>query len=124
MDPMIREVANMVLRWLHVLFAITWVGYAYFIVHTWTPVSMALSPEQRKDVAVPLMARVIPLFRTVAGLTWLTGLGLLGLVYYHGGLMVGADGGSTGMAIGVGLAALLFSFFVYDGVYKALGTMG
>jgi uncharacterized membrane protein len=125
MDPMVREVANVALRWLHVLTAIAWVGYAYFVVHAWTPVSLGLTPEQRKDVAVPLMLRIIPFFRAVAGLTWLTGLALLGLVYWGGGLMVGADGGSTGMAIGVGLVALLFAFFAYDGVYKSpLGAMG
>jgi uncharacterized membrane protein len=125
MDPMVKEVGNVVLRWLHVLFAITWVGYAYFIVHAWTPVSMKFSPEIRKVVGPPVLERVVPFFRAVAVLTWLTGLILLGLVYHGGGLMVSAEGGSAGVAIGIGIVAMLFSFFAYDAVYRSpLGAMG
>ena len=125
MDPLIHEVTNVALRCLHVLFAIAWVGYAYFIVIAWTPVSLRLAPEIRGTVGPALIERVLPFFRLVAVLTWLTGVLLLGLVYWHGGLMVSAAGGSSGAAIGAGLAAVLFSFFAYDGVYKSpLAAMG
>jgi uncharacterized membrane protein len=125
MDPLVQEVTNVALRWLHVLFAIAWVGYAYFIVISWTPVSLKLAPELRGAVGPLLIERVLPFFRLVAVLTWVTGVLLLGLVYWHGGLMVSAAGGSSGAAIGAGVAALLFSFFAYDGAYKSpLGKMG
>lgn len=125
MNPTVFELTNGALRWLHVLVGIAWVGYAYFFLLSWGPVSLALQPEHRKAIGPALIERALPFFRGVAILTWLTGLLLLGLVYYHGGLMVGADGGSKGLAIGVGLAAMLFAFFPYDGLYKSpLGAMG
>jgi uncharacterized membrane protein len=125
MDPLISEIGGFALRWLHVLFGIAWVGYAYFLLLGWGPVAVQLEAPVRNTVAPKLLARIMPFFRVVAGLTWLTGLLLLGLVYHGGGLMVSAGGGSAGMAIGVGVVAMLFSFFVYDGVYKSpLGAMG
>jgi uncharacterized membrane protein len=125
MDPVVQEIANLVLRWLHVLTGIAWVGYAYFLLLSWSQVSLQLAEPVRKAVAPLLIQKVLPFFRVVAVLTWVTGLLLLGLVYHHGKLMVGADGGSAGMAIGVGMMAMLFAFFFYDGLYKSpLAAMG
>lgn len=119
MDPFISEVVTFALRWLHVLVGIAWVGYAYFLVLAWAPVSLQLEPAVRKAVTPHVITRVLPFFRAVAILTWVTGLLLLGLVYHAGGLMVSAGGGSAGMAIGVGVVALLFSFFPYDLLFKS-----
>lgn len=119
MNPMVYEVTTAALRWLHVLVGIAWVGYAYFFLLTWAPVSLALQPEHRKAIGPALIERALPLFRAVAVLTWLTGLLLLGLVYHYGGLMVGAEGGSKGLAIGVGFTAMLLAFFPYDALYKS-----
>ncbi len=125
MDPLVTEVGSFALRWLHVLFGIAWVGYAYFLLLGWGPVAAVLEPPIRKAVAPKLITRITPFFRAVAGLTWLTGLLLLGLVYHAGGLMIPAGGGSAGLAIGVGVAAMLLPFFVYDAVFRSpLGAMG
>lgn len=125
MDPMVQEVVNAVLRWAHVVGGIAWVGYAYFFVLTWGPIAAGLSPEVRGAVAPQLVERAVPLFRAVALSTWLTGVLLLGTVYHAGGLMVPPHGGSVGLSSGAGLAALLGSFFVYDGLYKSpLGRAG
>lgn len=124
MDPMVGEVLNLALRWLHVLCGIAWLGYAYFLLVSWAPMSLKLETPTRKSVTPVLITQVMPFFRAVAVLTWLSGVGLLGLVYWAGGLMLSPNGGS-GVAIGAGLGAMLLSFFVYDAVFKSpLGSMG
>jgi uncharacterized membrane protein len=54
-----------------------------------------------------------------AGLTWVTGFALLGIVYYGGGALT-VPGQSVGLAMGVGLAALPVAYLLYELVWTAL----
>jgi uncharacterized membrane protein len=118
------EWLNLAIRWFHVFVGILWVGTTFYF--TWLDGRLAeegrvwmvhsggfYSVEKQKVVgALPRLHW----FRWEAALTWLSGVLLLGLVYYHGGLMVDADVAdiSAGKAIGIGFGAMILAWPVYD----------
>lgn len=103
-DPTISEWLNLIFRWVHVFAGIMWVGTTYYF--TWLDARLS---EEEKAVAntgqagqiwmvhsggfyvvekrkVPdLASRTLHWFRWEAGTTWLSGMGLLIVVYYVGG---------------------------------------
>jgi len=69
----------MLLRWLHFVAGITWIGLLWF--YNWMngPFSSSLEPEVRSKVVPQLMPRTLWWFRWGAAFTWLTGV-----VYAYG----------------------------------------
>jgi uncharacterized membrane protein len=65
-----------VLRWLHILSAIIWVGLGYFFVLVGVPWQAALPPETRRQASPPLMRRALWWFRWSSVYTVFFGLGL------------------------------------------------
>ncbi|HVR42352.1 MAG TPA: urate hydroxylase PuuD [Thermoanaerobaculia bacterium] len=122
------ETLNLALRWIHVFAAILWIGQTYLF--TWLDRRFETAEEEDpKQVWMvhsggfyvvekrsrPDFARRLNWFRWEAALTWLSGLGLLIVVYYAGGLMV--DPGSeltSPRAIALGIALLPIGWIVYD----------
>ena len=124
-------------RWAHVFAAILWVGSTYFF--TWLDGRLS---EEEKEAERPAAAgekpqvwmvhsggfyvverrkaaelsRRLHWFRWEAALTWLSGMLLLVLVYYAGGLMVDRDvrdiSNTTAVVVGVGV--LVAGWVVYD----------
>jgi uncharacterized membrane protein len=66
-----------------------------------------------------LALRAHTFLRAAAGLTLLTGIGLLGIVYYGGGALTSGSQ-SAGLAMGVGMAVLIAGWFFYDAVWMRL----
>jgi uncharacterized membrane protein len=131
MDFDLTEWLNLALRWFHVFAAILWVGTTFYF--TWLDGRLAeegrvwmvhsggfYAVEKQKITGAPPK---LHWFRWEAAFTWLSGIVLLALVYYHGGLMVDADVAdiSAGKAIGIGVAVLFFGWPVYDLLANALG---
>jgi uncharacterized membrane protein len=119
------EWLNLVARWVHVFAGILWVGQTYYftwldgrlheeenvwMVHSGGFYSVEKKPSPKIDPAR------LHWFRWEAALTWLSGVVLLVLVYYMGGLMVDADVAdiSTGRAVGIGVGAIVLAWIVYD----------
>jgi uncharacterized membrane protein len=100
---MIGELHHLVLRWLHVMAAMLWIG------HLWSTVFGRGRPPVRSDLFM----------RAASGVTWLTGLALLIWVYYAGGALT-TPTQSWGMALGVGLAVILLSWLLYDALWTWL----
>jgi uncharacterized membrane protein len=75
--------------------------------------------DTKKKVVPELIPRALYWFRWGAAYTWITGFLLLGIVYYMGGAMV-EDQSQKGMATGVGIAALLIGWGIYDALWKAM----
>jgi uncharacterized membrane protein len=69
-----------------------------------------------KHQAPPVLPRALHWFRWEAALTWMSGMGLLLLLYYAGGLLVDDRVADIGMvaAGSIGLALLVSSWFAYD----------
>jgi uncharacterized membrane protein len=65
---------QLLLRWVHFLAGITWVGIGYFLVLAGIPWQRELTPELRSRVAPPLMRRAWWWFRWASVVTVLAGL--------------------------------------------------
>jgi len=136
LNPFLNEWLNLVFRWVHVFAGIMWVGTTYYF--TWLDARLS---EEEKAVAntgsgaqlwmvhsggfyvvekrkVPdLVSRTLHWFRWEAGMTWLSGLALLILVYYiGGGALVDPDVRdiSLGVAVGIGVGLFIVAWVVYD----------
>ena len=72
----------------------------------------------KKAVVPELMPRALYWFRWGAAWTWFTGLILLLVVFYHGGLTFD-DGGDWGLSAFVMIAVTFLGVFIYDFIYKS-----
>jgi uncharacterized membrane protein len=134
----IPEWLNLLLRWVHVFAAILWVGTTYYF--TWLDGQMQRMESKGgadgkgavwmvhsggfytvvKQKALGVPAGELHWFRYEALITALSGLMLLVLVYYHGGLMVDPiDPKVTPIqATLIGVGTLIFGWVAYDGLAR------
>ena len=112
------DTMNALFRWLHILAGVVWIGMLYFFNWVNGPFAATMDGETKKKVVPELMPRALFWFRWGAAWTWVTGLLLLMLVFYHGGIMFDGDRGWTPGAI----VMVLFVFvapFLYDALQKS-----
>jgi len=67
------DTEQIVLRWVHFVGGITWIGLLYFFNLVSMPVLKELDPSTRIRVTPPLMLKALWYFRWAAVLTWLAG---------------------------------------------------
>ena len=127
MDFPLSEWLNLLVRWFHIFAGILWIGSTWYFV--WLDKALHAVPGQGvtmvhsggfysvgklKDPKVD--PSQIHWFRFETLFTWLSGLCLLGIVYYWGGLLV--DGAlPEGQAMAAGVASLVVAWFVYDTIW-------
>ena len=110
---------SLLIRWLHVIAGITWIGHLYFFNFVNVPLQGALDDASKKLVNPKLMPRALWWFRWGAMITFLAGVVLFTITYmYTPGVGFGptstfiADGALTGRAIwilfGMGLATIMW----------------
>jgi uncharacterized membrane protein len=140
MPPEVSEWSNLILRWIHVLAGIYWIGQTYFF--TKLEGRMALDEDLAKKsgrgpqvwlvhsgsfslVEKQSSPKMVPAkfywFRWEALFTWISGFLLLGLLYYSGGLLLDDSVSSIGMGTGVAicLGTLVLGFALYEGIYRS-----
>lgn len=106
-------------RWIHVVAGVMWIGHLYFFNFVNAQVAPTLDAEAKKKVVPELMPRALYWFRWGAAYTWVTGVLLLLLVYYHGGIVFNL--GTQWNAIGIVMIALVFvAPFIYEALYKTV----
>ena len=140
MPPAVSEWANLILRWIHVLASVFWIGQTYYF--TKLEGRMALDEEaargaargpqvwmvhsgsfsvMEKQTSPKMLPAKLYWFRWEALISWVSGFLLLGLLYYSGGLLlddsVSKIGMGTGVAIGIG--TLFLGFAVYDQLWMS-----
>ncbi len=132
---------NLAIRWTHVITGIAWIGTSFYF--NWLDSRLKPPTEPRQgiegelwmvhsggfyrvekiDVAPESIPKELHWFKWEAGFTGITGLLLLALIYYHGADLFLIDpsvadiGPAT--AIGISIAALVVSWFVYDGIWQS-----
>lgn len=111
------DIMQGVFRWLHVLAGVMWIGHLYFFNFVNGPFGKTLDADSKKKVVPQLMPRALYWFRWGAAYTWITGILLLGLVYYMGA-MLPADGKM--MTLGRGLTIVLILPFIYDVLWSTV----
>ncbi|MCX8073461.1 MAG: urate hydroxylase PuuD [Candidatus Binatia bacterium] len=115
----VMAVLESLFRWLHVLFGILWIGHLYFLNFVNASFEATLDADAKKKVIPELRPRVLFWFRWGAAFTWITGVLLLLLVYYHGGALF--DHGSNWSFGAVLMIVLVFAApFIYDALVKSV----
>ena len=113
------DILNALFRWLHILAGVIWIGMLYFFNWVNGPLQGTLDGPTKQKVVPELMPRALFWFRWGAAWTWITGVLLLVIVYYHGGLMFDGDGGSRFVAAHVVILLTLLAPFLYDALQKS-----
>lgn len=108
-----------IFRWMHVFVGIIWIGHLYFFNWVNGQTAAKLDGPTKKAVVPELMPRALFWFRWGAAWTWITGVTLLLIVYYHGGQALAA-----GEGWGVGPIAMIAVTFLGVFVYDALWSSG
>jgi uncharacterized membrane protein len=116
MDSM--DVTQGLVRWLHIVAGVLWIGLLYFFNFVNGPFAATMDGDTKKKVVPELMPRALYFFRWGAAYTWVSGLILLFVVFYHGGLMVGPGGEPNPMAHSA-LAFVLIGPMLYDLLFKS-----
>lgn len=71
------------IRWLHIVAGILWIGMLYFFNFVNGFVAAKLDGDAKKKVVPELMPRALFWFRWGAAWTWISGFILLAVIYYH-----------------------------------------
>ena len=74
---------HLIIRWLHVIAGITWIGHLYFFNFVNVPLQGSLDDAAKKAVNPQLMPRALWWFRWGAMVTFLAGLSLFVLTYFY-----------------------------------------
>ena len=126
MNYTLQEWLNLLFRWTHVFAGILWVGATYYF--TWLDRRFHTSDPDEvwmvhsggfyvvKKEGRPSPDHTLHWFKWEAAITWLSGVLLLILVYYVGGLLVDGEPGkpSFKVALAIGIATMIVGWKVYD----------
>jgi uncharacterized membrane protein len=77
-----KDFIQLVFRWTHVVAGVAWIGHLYFFNWVNAQVAKTYDADSKKKVIPELMPRALYWFRWGAMYTWVTGVLLLGLVFY------------------------------------------
>ena len=132
MDYRLTEALNLIFRWFHVVIGVLWIGQTAFFSWLDSRFTVEKSADGKegpiwmvhsggfyvveKQKVPELLPRHLHWFKWEAALSWISGILLLALVYYHGQLVIdpSSDGSSLGLAIGIGVGTLVLGWVVYD----------
>ncbi len=109
-----------VLKWLHVIAGVLWIGLLYFFNWINGHVAATMDSDTKKKVVPELMPRTLYFFRWGAAWTWVTGLLLMFFVYWmamNDSMFKDLDDPSKFKHFAYLLPFLMV--FVYDAFYKS-----
>ena len=112
----VMDLLQALFRWTHIVAGIMWIGLLYWFNFINIPWSATTDAEMKQKITPELFPRALYWFRWGAVWTFVTGLLLLLIVFYHGGILF-EMGGGWGLPSFVMLAVVFLSFFLYDWLY-------
>jgi uncharacterized membrane protein len=141
LELVLTEWAGSILRWLHVVAAMAWIGSSFYFIH----LDLSLKPRaglpegvkgdewqvhgggfyhiMKYLVAPAKMPDSLTWFKWEAYTTWLSGFGLLVIVYYLGANLFLIDKSVLDMtaaqAAGIAFVSLVISWLVYEGLCRS-----
>ena len=141
MEPILWEWLSMAVRWLHVIAGIAWIGSSFYFVHldsslkqrpglpegaggeAWQVHGGGFYHMVKYLVAPARMPDELTWFKWEAYATWLSGMGLLIIVYYFGAQLYLIDLNVLALpvwgAIAISVAGLALGWLVYDQLCKS-----
>jgi uncharacterized membrane protein len=141
MPPAVAELLHLLVRWIHLIAGIMWIGNSMLfnwldrnleppaadkprsLGTIWMVHSGGFYAVEKTHLAPGELPKTLHWFKWQNGITWLSGIGLLILVYYMGGAAIMSDGGAGArpelelVAIGAGSIAL--AWLAYDAVWRS-----
>ena len=141
MEGHIIEWSNLLVRWAHFIIGVAWIGASFYF--NWLENHLNRKAPQDEGIAGNLWAvhgggfyhlkkftngpaklpEVLHWFKWEAYMTWVSGLTMLVIVYYYNANAMMIDPSISDitpmMAIGVGLASMIVSWFLYDVLCKS-----
>jgi uncharacterized membrane protein len=134
MDPHYTEWLNLLVRWVHMIVGIAWIGASFYFVwlennlnrkspkeglsgDLWAIHGGGIYHLQKYKLAPEKMPEHLHWFKWEAYTTWLSGITLLAIVYYlNAQLYLLAPGSDLTplQGIGISVASLIAGWFVYD----------
>ena len=99
------EISHAIFKWLHIIAWITWIGLLYFFNFINGHLTATYDAESKKKVVPELMPRALYWFRWGAAWTWYTGVILLYVIFWNGGLSMEATS-ETSMMVDVDFLVL------------------
>ncbi|MEO8087036.1 MAG: urate hydroxylase PuuD [Bacteroidota bacterium] len=140
LESHIMDWLNLVIRWAHVVLGIAWIGASFYFIflenslnrtenlrdelagNLWAIHGGGFYYVEKYKSAPPVLPKHLHWFKYEAYFTWLTGFLLLTLVYFMNAKATMIDKSvhdiSQATAIGIGIATLLISWLIYDGMCK------
>ena len=138
MDPYLYDWLNLVVRLLHVVTAIAWIGASFYFI--WLDNSLEEPPQWKKDKGIKgdlwsihgggiyevakyqlspeKMPKQLHWFKWEAYSTWITGILLLTLIYYVGASSYMIDPSKADLApwqaIGLGIGSIVVGLLIYE----------
>ncbi|MBB3267084.1 putative membrane protein [Azospirillum sp. OGB3] len=141
MEPIVWEWVNFLVRWLHVITAIAWIGSSFYFIHldlslrrrdglpngvageAWQVHGGGFYNMMKYTVAPPELPEKLTWFKWEAYATWLSGFALLSVLYYHGATLYMIDPAVLDIpwwgAVLLSLGALGLGWHVYDRLCKS-----
>ncbi|GIV95543.1 MAG: membrane protein [Herpetosiphonaceae bacterium] len=137
MEATIRELLDLIVRWVHVIAGIMWIGNSLLFNwldrnltpkegiegEIWLLHSGGFYQVEKKQLAPWQMPDRLHWFKWQNMTTWVSGIFLLIIVYYMGGAAYMVDPNvaeiSTGTAIAIGVSVLIMSWFIYDLLWRS-----
>ncbi|MBY6199258.1 urate hydroxylase PuuD [Vibrio hangzhouensis] len=134
MDPHMTEWLNLAIRWVHMIVGIAWIGASFYFVwlennlnrsnpreglsgDLWAIHGGGIYHLEKYKLAPPKMPENLHWFKWEAYFTWITGVLLLGVVYYLNAeiyLVAPGSGIDSATAVMIGIASLISGWVIYN----------
>ncbi len=140
-DPQFSEWISQILRWIHVITAIAWIGSSFYFIHldlslkkreglapgiageAWQVHGGGFYNMQKYTVAPPQLPRELTWFKWESYSTWLSGFFLIVWVYYLHADLYTIDPSVRSLeawqAAGIGIGGLVLGWLIYDGLCRS-----
>ncbi|WP_435100381.1 urate hydroxylase PuuD [Arhodomonas sp. AD133] len=142
MEAHLQEWANLLVRWIHMITGIAWIGASFYFNFLENNLEREGKPQgiagnlwaihgggfyfvEKYAVAPPKLPENLHWFKWEAYFTWITGFLLLGIVYYLNArtMMINPAVAELApwQAVAIGIGTLVVAWLVYDNLCKLLG---
>lgn len=128
------EWLNLLVRWFHIIAGISWIGSSFYFMWldsaldavsedskilgtVWMVHGGGFYKVEKRQLAPGELPQTLHWFKWEALLTWVSGVFLLGIVYYWGGLMEETQYLSPVGFAAVGALIIVLTWFVYDALW-------